>query len=478
MLPRINSTSRDWQSHRWLALTGIVLASFVGTWDGTAPVVIIPAIMKQYNVGVDTAGLFLTVGLMFFAVPMAATGKLGDVWGHKRLYLISSLASSLMAGMVVFAPSFGLLITFRAVQGISSTPTYTATLAYIAKVFPVHERGRAMGIMGMTASLAWAIGPAVGGFLTDTLGWRAVILAEIPLSLIAFLAAFILMPPDQDVRRSSFDLKGMISFTLIALIMMLASRWVGERTVEPLVVVVIIISLIFLIIFFLRTERRQKEPFIPLSMFFEKRFTLATAFSSLQMAANFSIALLASIYLQVVRGYSAGEAGLIVAGVSIARVFLDPLAGRISELWGVRAPSIIGTTLYSLILLLIMFGHPTPAPDWLMFVIMFVLGVGVSMSRTPVNMGVTTIVREKDMGLGLGVFSMLTYLGGAFGQAISGSLLRIVSKAGNQPLEWIQQSVLQKSFTITFGALFAIGILAWFISFGLPSRRDVVYADG
>jgi MFS family permease len=477
MLPRISPTSIDRQSHRWLALAGIVLASFVGTWDGTAPAVIIPAIMKQYNVGVDTAGLFLTIGLMFFAVPMAATGKLGDVWGHKRLYLISSVASSLLAGMVVFAPSFGLLITFRALQGISSTPTYTATLAYIAKAFPVHERGRAMGIMGMTASLAWAAGPAMGGFLTDTFGWRAVILAEIPLSLIAFLAAFILMPPDPAVRRSSFDGMGMISFTMIALITMLASRWIGERTLEPIIVIVVIMSLIVLIAFFLRTERRQKEPFIPLSMFFEKRFSLATAFSSLQLGTNFSIALLASIYLQVVRGYSAGEAGLIVAGISIARVFFDPLAGRISELWGVRTPSIIGTALYSLILLLITFGHPIPAPDWLMFAIMFVMGVGISMGRTPVNMGVTTIVRKKDMGLGLGVFSMLTYLGGAFGQAISGSLLRIASNAGNQPLEWIQQSVLLKSFTITFGALLAIGVLAWFISFGLPSRREVVFAD-
>lgn len=478
--PGTDPESVERQPYRWLALAGIVLASFVGTWDGTAPVVIIPALMRQYSVGVDTASWFLTVGLMFFAIPMAVTGKLGDVWGHKRLYLGSALAFSVLAGMVVLAPSFELLITLRALQGIAGTPTYTATLAYIATSFPVQERGRAMGVMGMTAALAWATGPAIGGFLSDALGWRAVILAEVPLSLIAFLVALKLMPPDGKPRRSQFDIWGATSFTMIALIVMLGLRWVGNWTLPPMAYFLAGITLVMLTGAFLRTEKRHSQPFIPLSMFMDKSFSVATAFSALQLAANFSIALLASVYLQVVRGYSAGTAGLLVAGVSIARVFFDPLAGRICEILGVRIPSITGTALYSLILFLITVGHAAPAPEWFIFSLMFLFGLGISLGRTPVNMVMTTIVRPEEIGLGMGVFSMLTYLGGAFGQAIYGAILRIAANAGDQPLELIPQSSLLRSFTITFAALLAIAVVAWFLSWGLPRRKEieVAYAAG
>ncbi|MBI3359905.1 MAG: MFS transporter [Chloroflexi bacterium] len=462
---------------RWITLGAVLLTSFIGTWDGAAPVVALPAITRQFGVGIDSAVWVLTASSLLFAVPMAIFGKLGDMFGHKRIYLVATLSFAAFATLAGIAPSFGWLIFFRAMQGVTSAPAYTATMALIATTFPAEERGRAMGFMSMAASLAWAGGPPLGGLLMRALPWQSIILVEIPVTLIAVVLAWRIMPEDSQTSRPQFDLIGAGSLTASALVLMLGLRQVGQSgwTGGPtLMMAGVFVALIGV---FLVTETRHKAPFVPLSLFANRRFSAATAFSATQLMTMFALTLLVPVYLLEVGGFDPAAAGLLVAGLSIARIFFEPIAGRIAELRGSRLPALIGIGLLVAIALAFALGLTPRTPGWLIFVGMFAFGVGISLGRTPVNAAVTHLVDRERLGLALGVFSMITFTGGALGQTFFGVLLRTLSGAGDAPLATAPRPDLLAAFGISFGVVVGVAVLAGIFGLRLPGRpmvKDVI----
>ncbi|MBI3762243.1 MAG: MFS transporter, partial [Chloroflexi bacterium] len=339
------------------------------------------------------------------------------------------------------------------------------------------ERGRAMGFMSMAASLAWAGGPPLGGLLMRALPWQSIILVEIPVTLIAVVLAWRIMPEDSQTSRPQFDLVGAGSLTASALVLMLGLRqvgqwgWTGGPTLMMAGVFVALIGV------FLVTETRHKAPFVPLSLFANRRYSAATAFSATQLMTMFALTLLVPVYLLEVGGFDPAAAGLLVAGLSIARIFFEPIAGRIAELRGSRLPALIGIGLLVAIALAFALGLTPRTPGWLIFVGMFAFGVGISLGRTPVNAAVTHLVDRERLGLALGVFSMITFTGGALGQTFFGVLLRTLSGAGDAPLATAPRPDLLAAFGISFGVVVGVAALAGIFGLRLPGRpmvKDVI----
>lgn len=458
---------------RWITLGAVVLTSFIGTWDGAAPVVALPAITRQFNVGIDSAVWVLTASSLLFAVPMAIFGKLGDMFGHKRIYLVATGSFALFAALAGAAPTFGWLILFRALQGLASAPSFTATMVLIATTFPGEERGRAMGMMSMAASLAWASGPALGGLLMAYFNWQSIILVEIPVTLIAFGLAWWLMPEDSRRSRPEFDLGGAASLTASALVLMIGLRMAGEWGWGGGPTLAMGGLFVGLIGVFLVTESRHRAPFVPLSLFANRRYAAAIAFSAAQLLTMFAMALLVPLYLQEVAGAEPAAAGVLVAGLSIARIFFEPAAGRFAELRGSRLPSLIGIGL----LVAVAFGFAlwlSPrTPGWVIFAGMFAFGLGISLGRTPVNAAVTHLVDRERLGLALGVFSMITFTGGALGQTFFGALLRTLSGVGNAPLAMAALPDLLRAFSLSFGVVAGVAALAGVVGLRLPGPEMV-----
>lgn len=466
---------------RWITLSAVVLTSFIGTWDGAAPVVALPAIMRQFNVGIDSAVWVLTASSLLFAVPMAIFGKLGDMFGHKRIYLVSTAAFAVFAALAGSAPTFGWLIFFRAMQGLASAPAFTATMALIATTFPGEERGRAMGIMSMAASVAWAGGPVLGGVLMRTFNWKAIILVEIPVTVLALLAAWWLMPEDSRTSRPQFDVVGAATLTASALVLMFGLRLVGQLGWTATPTLAMGGAVVGLLGVFLITERRHPTPFVPLALFANQRYSAATVFSAAQVMMVFAMMLLVPVYLQEVAGLDPAAAGLLVAGLSIARIIFEPLAGRLAELRGARLPSLIGIGVLVAVASGFALWLSPRTPGWAVFVGMFVFGVGVSLGRTPVNAAVTHLVDPQRLGLALGVFSMITFTGGALGQTFFGVLLRTLSGAGSAPLATAALSDLLRAFNVSFSLIVGIAALAGLAGVRLPGRemvKDVAPARG
>ncbi|MBI5830315.1 MAG: MFS transporter, partial [Chloroflexi bacterium] len=373
--------------------------------------------------------------------------------------------------------SFGWLIFFRALQGLARAPAFTATMALIATTFPTEERGRAMGFMSMAASLAWAIGPPLGGLLMRAFPWQSIILVEIPVVVIAVALAWRFMPEDSQTSRPQFDLVGAGSLTASALVLMLGLRlvgqwgWTGRPTLAMAALFVGLISL------FLITEKRHKTPFVPLSLFANRRFSFAAAFSATQLMTMFAIVLLVTVYLQEVTGLDPAIAGLLVAGLSIARIIFEPIAGRVAELRGSRFPALIGIGLLVAVALSFALGLTPGTQGWLIFAGMFAFGIGISLGRTPVNAAVTHLVDRERLGLALGVFSMITFTGGALGQTFFGVLLRTLSGAGDAPLAAASRPELLTAFGVSFAVVVGVAALAGVFGLRLPGRemvKDVV----
>jgi EmrB/QacA subfamily drug resistance transporter len=475
----VNPTSAERYRLRWVTLGAIILTSFVGTWDGSAPLVALPAITREFGVGIDTAVWVLTIDSLLFAVPMAIFGKLGDMFGHRRIYLMATGGFALTALLAGLASSFGWLIFFRALQGICSSPAFTATMALIATTFPGHERGRAMGIMSMAASLAWATGPVIGGLLMQWFSWRAIIHAEIPVALVALALAWRLMPQDSRRSQPQFDVLGAASLTASVLTFMFTLRMVGVWGWADRPTLALGLLSLGLLGIFLLTEARVRMPFVPLNLFANAQFTVVTIFSVVHMFTLFGTALLIPVFLQEVKGYTPAQAGLLVVGLSVARIFFEPLAGRVAEVRGSRLPSLAGTFLIASVALSIALALTATIPDWVIAGAAIALGIGISMGRTPVNTAVTHLVEAERLGLALGVFSMLTFTGGSLGQAFFGVLLRGLSGTGNSPLASAPQPTLVVAFSMSFGVIAGVALLASFFGLRLPGREmvgDVVAA--
>jgi len=450
------------------------MSQFLGTWDGAAPAVALPAITREYGVGIDAAVWVLTIGSLLFAVPMAIFGKLGDMFGHRRIYLVSTGAFAVAALLAGLAPTFGWMLFFRGLQGLASAPAFTVVMVMIATTFPAGERGRAMGVMAMSASAAYAVGPVLGGLLMELFSWRSIILVEVPVAILAVVLAWRLLPDDSQRSRPQFDLVGAGSLTASVLTLMLTLRmvglwgWTGTPTLLMGGVAIVLFGI------FLVAETRAEHPFVPLNLFSNTKFAAATMFSMTQMITLFGASLLVLLFLQEFKGYGPARAGLLVAGLSVARIFAEPISGRIAELRGSRLPSLVGTTLIAAVALGLAFSLSAELPDWLIASAMVALGVGISLSRTPVNTAVTHLVDNHRLGLALGVFSMLTFTSASLGQAFLGVLLRGISGAGDAPLASAQQPALLLAFSISFGVIAGSALLASFFGLRLPGKEMVM----
>jgi EmrB/QacA subfamily drug resistance transporter len=452
---------------RWIALGTLVIMNFVGSWDGAAPVVALPALAHDFGVGIDLAVWFLAVGTLFFAVPMAVCGKIGDLVGHRRMYLVAVACYAVFSFLVATAPSFGWLLVFRGLQGTASSAPYPATMAFVATCFAPDERGRAMAMTSIAGSIAWAAGPALGGLIVQYFSWRLIILAEIPVTLLAFVGVWKFVPSDEGSGRARIDTAGAILLTASGLAVMFGLQSVGRwGWASPEVIGLAGLFIALLVAFFI-VESRHSNPFLPLKLFADKRLSAATLYSSLNMMLMFSMVILVSIYLEEAAGVAPVIAGLIVASLSVARVFFEPLAGRVAEVRGARLPCLAGVGL----LLAVAIGmaawvEPT-TPGWIILCAVFIFGIGIALGRTPVNAAVTQVLSRGSLGLVLGVFSMLTFMSGAFGQTLFGVLLQPGSAEMAAGVELSASSAFQV-FDTAFVALICIVILTGLAGLGLP----------
>jgi EmrB/QacA subfamily drug resistance transporter len=414
---------------RWAILAAILIGTFLGTLGNSVSNVALPAIRAEFGVPLGSAVWVVTLYVVTFAILMPAGGYLGDLFGQRRLYLagMTLFTIALLAGGL--APSFPWLLGSRVLLGIGIAPTLPAVMSIIATIFAPGERGQAMGLWALVNGAAHALGPPLGGFLTQHAGWRAVFLFSLPLCLLNLVLVARRVPPDGTRSTRGFDLPGAAALTVTALGLMLAltqsTRW-GWLSPGALGLWGLTGASLGA---FLIAERRAEAPFADLSLLADRRYAAAVAVIAAQYFCLFGLLLALPVFLIEGQGWSDSLAGLLVLPLPLAMAAVAPLAGRLADNRGSRWTCVLGMALVGLAGLALLAQRPAASSPaqllawWAVAGSLLLMGTGMGLTQSPVTAAVTHITPTARVGVATGIFHMGRFVSGSLGTTVFGLVM-------------------------------------------------------
>ena len=323
----------------WAVLAVLCLGLFMILLDGTIVNIALTHIQRYYDTTYSNIEWVMNAYILAFAVLLVTLGRFGDLWGRRKLFVLGMVlftAGSLACGL---APTIGLLIAFRVVQGIGGAAMMPSTLSIIAAVFPPGKRGAAMGVWGGVSGLATAIGPTLGGVIVQYVvwpaagdSWRWIFLVNIPIGVVGVLLALRLVPESKsptDVQTLDLPGVGLITASLFCLTFALIEGQNYGWT-SALILGLFAGAVVAFLLFFWR-EHRVSQPLIDFSLFRRVTFAAGNATGLMLSAAMMGAFFTIPIFLQSVLNYSAIKAGLVMLPMSIIIIFAAPAAGILSD---------------------------------------------------------------------------------------------------------------------------------------------------
>jgi EmrB/QacA subfamily drug resistance transporter len=447
------------ENRRWWTLGALCFALFMIMLDNTVVNVALPAI--KADLGMSVAELEWTVAAyaLTFASLLLTGGKLGDLVGRRKIFIIGLTVftlSSLACGLSSSAPQ---LISARAVQGIGAALMMPATLSIISATFHARERGMAIGIWAGVSALALAIGPLLGGIITEHISWNWIFYVNVPIGVLAVIAAIVVVPESKDTSHEQrLDLPGLLTsgVGLLALVYALIEGheygWTSVRIVGLFVIAAVAL------VAFVLLEMHQRLPLLDLSLFRNGTFVGANVVAILVTLAMFGIFVFFPIYMQTIRGWSPIQAGAALLPWTLMIVVFAPIAGKLSDRVGSRWLMAGGMTVVATCCLLLStvtlhstFWHMLPA---------FLLGgLGMSFVMTPMSAAAMGAAPVAKAGVASGVLNTFRQVGVALGIAVTGAIVAnraaAAAAGGSSPPEAFVHGLtfaMRVSAVICFGA--------------------------
>lgn len=410
---------------RWLALIVLCLGVLMIVLDTTIVNVALPSI--QADLGFTETSLVWVVNayMLTFGGCLLLGGRLGDLFGHRKLFLLGLTLFTLASAACGLANSQGLLITAHAVQGLGGAVVSAVSLSLIMNLFTSPaDRAKAMGIYGFVCAGGGSIGVLLGGLLTSTLSWHWIFLVNLPIGVAVYAACVALLPVGKPLAdRTKLDVAGAIAVTASLMLAVYAvvhgneAGWTSTQTLTQLGIA------IALMIAFLVIESRVSHPLMPLRMFALRNVATANVVGVLWAAAMFAWFFISALYMQRVLDYSAMQVGLAFLPANIIMaVFSLGLSAKLVMRFGIRAPLSVGLLVAGIGLVL--FARAPAGGSFVLDVLpgMLLLGLGAGVAFNPVLLAAMSDVAPDESGLASGVVNTSFMMGGALGLAILASL--------------------------------------------------------
>jgi EmrB/QacA subfamily drug resistance transporter len=445
--------------NRWLALLVLCLGDLMIVLDVTIVGVALPSIREDLGFTETSLAWVVNAYLLTFGGFLLLGGRLGDIFGHRRLFLLGLVLFTLASAACGLSNSQELLIVARAVQGLGAAVVSAVALSLMMTLFTEPaERAKAMGIFGFVASGGGSIGVLLGGIITDILDWHWIFLVNVPVGVAVFALTLKLVPglPGSPLE-GRLDIAG--AFTVTASLMLAVyaivngnqEGWTSTQTLGLLGAATVLMAV------FLTIEARVRSPLVPLRLFGLRNVSVANVVGVLWAAAMFAWFFLTALYLQLVLGYSPLQVGLaFLPGNLIMGALSVGLSAKLVMRYGIRPPLGVGLTLAGIGLLLL---ARAPVDGTFLvdvFPSMILLGLGAGMAFNPVLLAAMSDVEQSEAGLASGVVNTSFMMGGALGLAILASVAasrtESLSASGDGPLV-----ALTGGYHVAFliGALFA-----------------------
>jgi len=411
-------------NRKWWTLGAMCFALFMIMLDNTVVNVALPSI--QRDLGASISGLEWTTSgyTLSFAVLLATGGRLGDIFGRRRVFLIGVVIFALSSATAGLAVDQTALVASRIVQGMGAALMMPGTLSIITDAFPAHERGKAMGTWAGVSALALAVGPVLGGFLTEHVSWRAIFYLNIPVAVGAVTATLFAVRESRDTSvGKEVDYLGVATLTagLTALVLALVegNSWGWG---SPAIVGLLVGSVASLAAF-VAVEQRVKAPMVQFDLLANRNYLGASIVALIITFAMMGVFFFLALYMQNILGYSPLEAGVRFLPSTLMIVTVAPISGRLADRYGPRWLIVAGLTL--LTASLVSFTQIAVDSTYLDLLPGFMLlGIGIALTMSPMTSAAMNAVPVQKAGVASGVLSMFRMVGGSLGVAVTGAIFQ------------------------------------------------------
>jgi EmrB/QacA subfamily drug resistance transporter len=411
------------ETRKWWTLAAVAFGLFMIMLDNTVVNVALPAIEKDLKISISQLEWVVTAYALVFAALLITGGKLADLLGRRKIFVVGLAVFTLSSLACGLAPSASFLIGARAVQGVGAALMNPATLSIITATFPPKQRGQAIGIWAGVSALALAIGPLAGGLIVDNIGWNWIFFVNVPVGALGIVVSQFFIDESRDTsHEQSVDVPGLLTsggglFALSYALIEGNNRGWGSAEILGLFAAAAVLLTAFVVL-----ESRQRLPMLDLSLFRIPSFVGANLVALLVSLGMFGVFFFVSLYVQNILGYSPTQAGAIFLPMTLLIILIAPIAGKASDRIGGRW--LMGGGMAILGVSLLLYQRVGLHSDfWTLLPAMVLGGIGMAMTMSPMTSTAMGSVPVDKAGVGSGVLNSFRQVGGSFGIAVMGAIL-------------------------------------------------------
>jgi EmrB/QacA subfamily drug resistance transporter len=454
-------------NRRWWTLAAMCFALFMVMLDNTVVNVALPSIQNDLHTSI--AGLQWTVNAytLAFGVLLVTGGRLGDIFGRRRVFLIGVLVFAGSSLFIGFSQSSAWLITGRAAQGLGAALMMPATLSIITNVFPPHERGRAIGTWAGVSALALAIGPVLGGLLVEHVSWQSIFFINLPVAAGAIAVTLFATHESRDETvLPTVDSAGVaaitVGMTALTLALVEAGDW-GWGSARVLGLFALAAAGLTA---FAYVERRVTVPMVDFGFFRSRTFLGANIVAFIVSFAMLGMFFFLTLYMQNILRYSPLETGIRFLPTTLMVIVVAPIAGRQTDRIGPRPLITAGLGLVAVSLAWQSFLTPTSSFGFLLpgFVLM---GIGIALTMSPMSTAAMNAVDQSKSGVASGILSMNRMVGGTLGVAVLGTFIGQTSSRADF-VDSLGEGLLIGALVAAAGAVVAWKLISPELAGGAP----------
>ncbi len=456
---------------KWWILLSIGIGTFMTALDTSVVNTVLPVIGKTYQSQVASVEWVVTVYLLGLSALLLSFGRLGDIRGHKNIYILGFVVfvgSSMLCGL---APNVLTLVIFRGIQAVGAAMLAANAPAILTKSFPAEQRGQALGLQGMMTYLGLTVGPSFGGWLASIAGWRAVFYINLPVGMLGIWLSRRSISNDQVHKTvERFDWSGAVVFMLALSALLLGLNQGHNWGWGSAPIIILLTGAVFLFSLFLWIEQRASNPMVDLDLFRRHQFSLTAASAILNYIGVYCVIFLMPFYLIQGRGYSSAEAGLLLTAQPVVMAIMAPLSGTLSDKLGTRRPAMVGMAVLTLGLYLLSRLGPGSSVQSIVTALA-VMGLGTGVFISPNNSALMGAAPKIRQGITAGILATARNFGMVLGVGISGSIFTtlIAHGAGSTTVGEASGVVFFKAIQVSFLVAAGIALTGVFTS---ASRGD------